>query len=123
MPPAAEDELRGIEAALEEFDRRCAEVGEALQRNQLTLARDLYKALKADLEEAARPSRMSSTKHPRTWAQAAYFDQGVRKALQELRPATNTNPVTSNWKSAVSAASFELAYQVNRLRQAHFPAA
>lgn len=114
-------ELAAAMASMREFENRCNDISNRIgskhhidpyERSELE---HLYKALKFDLKEAAKCGTLSGRREPQTRIESAFFDPAVRKAHIALRPATNSNPLTSRWVGALWEAGSEFSYFLHQM--------
>jgi hypothetical protein len=114
-------EIRAIAEALREYERRCEEILSLLADkrhllpNERSTVEELYRALKEDLKRAAKHGTLSGNRQPQTRAEQCFYDPALRRAAIDLRPATNSNPISSRWFGAVSEARSELSYWLHNL--------
>ncbi len=117
-------ELQQIELALRAYKDRCEEILQLLgEKRSLSLGEReqivaLYAALKDDLKAAAKHGTLSKSRRQQTRAETCFFDPAVRRAVLNLRPATNTNPISSHWFSAVFEAQSEFSYWLHNMDKA-----
>ena len=115
------EELKAVAAALAAFEARCEEImmllGEKryLPQDERERVQDMYRSLKTDLKEAAKYGTLSGMREPLSRAESAFYDGAIRKAHIALRPATNSNPITSRWFGAVHEAQMEFSYYRHNL--------
>lgn len=110
-------------AAMEEFEARCDRImlllgdKRRLDPDELADVREQYTSLKTDLKEAAKAPYVHEPKRARELSvcESAFYDPAVRKAHIALRPATNSNPISSRWFSAVHEAQMEFSYYRHNL--------
>lgn len=108
------DEIRAIRAKLLGFQSRCKQISNAigdrksLQIDEKTKLQELYTNLKADLKAESAVLRKSWDYLSR--AEECFYEPAIRKAAIALRPATNSNPITSGWFSALYDCEGELSY-------------
>ena len=114
-------DLRAVASAMRVFEQRCDEIlallGEKrglspLERSEIE---DRYRSLKADLKEASKYRTLSGRRQPLTRAEACFYDPAVRRAAVDLRPATNSHPISSRWFSAVYEARSEFSFWLHNL--------
>lgn len=121
------EELAAIASELEELEKRCERVLALLgDKRHLTLRERedveiLYRELKSDLKAAAMHGTLSRTNRDKTRAEQCFLDPALRRAALSLRPAVNSNPISSRWFSAISEARMELAYWRYNLERAQEP--
>lgn len=114
-------DIRAVASAMREFERKCEEIltllGEkrSLQSHEREEVERLYKSLKSDLKEAAKYGTLSQRRVPLTRAEKCFYDPAVRRAAIDLRPATNSHPISSRWLGAVLEARSELSYWLHSL--------
>lgn len=115
------NDIQAVSDALRGFLRRCDQVLALLEgkrylkpheRGEVTT---IYASLKAELGAAAKNGTLSGRREPRTRVEECFYDSTVRKAHIALRPATNSNPISSRWYSAVYDAQLELSYKLHDL--------
>ncbi len=118
-----DDELRAIAEVMRAFERRCDEIlallGDKryLTRNERMQIELLYRGLKDDIKRAAKHGTLSGLRAPLSRAEQCFYDPAVRRAATDLRPATNSNPITSRWFSAINDARGEFSYWLSNLEQ------
>lgn len=78
----------------------------------------LYRALKDDLKRSATVGTVSGEKRGLTETEESFYAPAVRAAALALAPAVNSNPITSDWYSALYNAQIELKYHMPRLNDA-----
>lgn len=114
-------ELAAAIDAMRAFENRCNEISarigekkrlEPYERSELE---QLYKALKSDLGAAAKCGTLSGRREIQTRIESAFYDPAVRKAHIALRPATNSNPLTSKWVGALWEAGSEFSYFLHQM--------
>lgn len=115
-----QQELRAVHAALNKFERRCSDLGQLLTRTPLSPlnraeATAMYAALKEDLRAEAKLGTVDAARRACNRSEQCFYEKPIRKALIELRPATNSNPITSRWAAAVWSARSEITYSLSRL--------
>lgn len=71
---------------------------------------ELYRSLKDDLKRAAAAGTVSGKKRAPTDAEERFYWPAVRAAALALAPAVNSNPIVSNWSSALYDAQIEFAH-------------
>jgi hypothetical protein len=118
------DDARKVAAAMREYMRRCDEITELLgdkhslkphEREDVTR---LYKSLKDDIRAAAKYGTVSGRPGVRTLAEDAFLDPALRKAgHRALRAATNSHPISSNWRGCVWEAGTEFSYYLDQLKR------
>jgi len=114
-------ELQAVKEAMEAFMQRCDElielIGEKryLNPDERAKVQQRYRLLKDDLKEAAKNGTVSGKRLPKTRAEDCFYDPAVRRAAIDLRPATNSHPITSNWLSAVFEARSEFSYWLHNM--------
>jgi hypothetical protein len=74
-----------------------------------------YRSLKADLKEASKYGTLSGRRRAMSRAEECFYAPAVRRAALDLRPPTNSNPLTSGWLSAVFEAQSEFSYWLHGL--------
>ena len=114
-------EVRSVAAALREFERRCVAILEllgekhSLSQSERQEATRLYTLLKSDLKDAAKHGTLSGRREARSRVEECFFDPAVRRAHIDLRPATNSHPVSSRWFAAVFEARSEFSYWLHNM--------
>ena len=114
-------EIRGIRALLQGYEARCDQVLDAIKEkplsaHELSRAQDLYRNLKTELKhEAAQLQKRWDTM---SRAEQCFSDPAIRKAAIALKPATNSNPSSSNWIGALLDARGEFSYYLLNLNRA-----
>jgi len=117
-------ELQSIRDKLAGFDVRCeaimALLGDKrhLSREDRAHVDDLYRSLKDDLKHAATVGTLRGEKRALTDAEERFYAPAVRGAARALTPAVNSNPITSNWFSALYDAQIEFAHYMPKLNDA-----
>lgn len=76
-----------------------------------------YRSLKEDLKRAAAVGTVSGKKIPVTDAENCFYAPAVRAAALALSPAINSNPITSDWYSAIYDAQIEIAHHMPKLNE------
>lgn len=115
------DEIRAAAEVMLGFHRRCEEIltllGEKrwLSTHKRLEVERLYRSLKHDLKEAAGTGTLSRRRRTMTRVESCFFDPSVRRAAIALRPATNSNPISSRWFAAVYEAQLELSYWLHNM--------
>ena len=109
-----------VRVALENFDSRMKELQETLSPRILTggekdKARLLYTRLKDDLKTAARYGTLDGARRPRSPEEDALYQPAVVGALSHLRPATNSDPCTSNWAGSIYDARIDVTNMLAQL--------
>lgn len=116
-------EIRAVASAMREFESRCEKILTLLGEKRILLPSErdeveqLYKSLKNDLREASKYGTLSQRRVPLTRAEQCFYDPAVRRAAINLRPATNSHPVSSHWVSAVFEAQSEFTYWLQSLAE------
>ena len=117
-------ELQSIRGKLASFDARCeaimALLGDKrhLSREDRAHVEELYRSLKDDLKRAATAGTVGGKKLALTDAEERFYAPAVRAAALALAPAVNSNPITSNWFSALYDAQIEFAHYMPKLEGA-----
>jgi two-component sensor histidine kinase len=117
-------ELQSIRDRLAGFEARCAAImallGDKrhLSREDRTNVEELYRSLKDDLKRAATVGTVSGEKRALTDAEERFYAPAARAAALALAPAVNSNPITSNWFSALYDAQIEFAHYMPKLEGA-----
>jgi hypothetical protein len=75
----------------------------------------LYTSLKSRLNEDRKRLEQKRSRTGLTHVESSSVLPALQKAIGELRPATNTNPITSGGHSAIYAARIEINFQLNQL--------
>lgn len=114
-------ELQSIRDQLAKFDARC-EVIMALLGNKRHLSREdrahveeLYRSLKDELKRCATAGTTTGKKRALTDGEERFYAPAVRAAALALAPAVNSNPITSDWFSALYDAKIEFAHYMPKL--------
>lgn len=108
------DEIRAIRAKLLGFQSRCKQISneigdhKSLTINEKAKLQELYTSLKADLKTESAALRKSWNDLSR--AEECFYEPAIRKAAIALRPAINSNPITSRWFSALYDCEGEFSY-------------
>lgn len=106
-------EIRAIRAKLLGFQSRCNQISNEIgDRKSLTIdekakLQELYTSLKSDLKAESAALRKAWDDLSR--AEECFYEPAIRKAAIALRPATNSNPITSGWFSALDDCEGELS--------------
>ncbi len=117
-------ELQSIRDKLARFDARCeaimALLGDKkhLSREDRAHVEELYRSLKDDLKRAAAVGTLSGEKRAPTDAEERFYGLAARAAALALAPAVNSNPIASNWSSALYDAQIEFAHSMLKLEDA-----
>lgn len=117
-------ELQSIRDKLAGFDARCetlmALLGDKrhLSREVRAHVEELYRSLKDDLKRAATAGTVSGEKRALTDAEERFYAPAVQAAAGALAPAVNSNPITSNWSSALYDAQIEFAHHMPKVEGA-----
>ncbi|MDB5875372.1 MAG: hypothetical protein JWQ07_4814 [Ramlibacter sp.] len=117
-------ELKSIRDKLASFDARCeaimALLGDKrhLSREERAHVEELYRSLKDDLKRAATAGAVTGEKRALTDGEERFYAPAVRAAALALAPAVNSNPITSNWFSALYDAQIEFAHYMPKLEGA-----
>ena len=117
-------ELQSIRDKFAGFNARCdatmSLLGDKKHLSQEDRARvdELYRPLKDDLKRAAKVGTVSGEKVPLTDAEKCFYAPAVRAAALALSPAGNSNPITSDWFSALYDAQIEFAWCMPKLNDA-----
>lgn len=117
-------ELRSIRDKLASFDARCEVIMTLLGDKRHLLREDrshveeLYRSLKDDLKRAATVGTVRGEKRALTDAEEGLYAPAVRAAALALAPAVNSNPIASNWFSALYDAQIEFAHYMPKLEGA-----
>jgi len=114
-------ELQAIRRKLAGFDAQCdaimAVLGEKryLSREDRAHAEELYRLLKDDLKRAAAAGTVSGEKRALTDVEKRIYAPAVDAAARALAPPVNSNPIASNWSSALYDAQIEFAHYMPKL--------
>lgn len=117
-------ELHSIREKLTGFDVRCETIMSLLGDKKHLLREDrahveeLYRSLKDDLKRAAALGTVRGEKRPLTDAEEGLYAPAVRAAALALAPPVNSNPITSDWYSALYDAHIEFAHYMPKLEGA-----
>ncbi|MPS98595.1 MAG: hypothetical protein E2581_08855 [Pseudomonas sp.] len=110
-------EIGAITERLRSYEARCDELldllGESPDQSAVEKAKPLYASLKSDLKTDAKKAA-SSQEFPES-ATAAFFFPAVNGAALQLKPATNSHPVISNWFAAVYGARIDIADYLSQI--------
>lgn len=79
---------------------------------------ELYRSLKIDLKRAATVGTVNGEKIPLTDAEKCFYAPAVQAAALALSPAVNSNPISSDWFSALYDAQIEFAHHMPKLNDA-----
>lgn len=120
------EDVNAVLQALDAFTARCDELMLILdEKPRLSAAgreraQGLYRSLKEDLKAAAKAPYVHPVrgKRPLTPCESAFYEPAVKRAAIDLRPATNSNPLSSQWFGAVYEAQMEFTYYAHNLRDA-----
>lgn len=114
-------ELQSIRDRLASFNARCeaimALLGDKrhLSREDRAHVEELYRLLKDDLKRAAATGTVSGEKRVPTEAEKCFYAPAVQAAAGALAPPVNSNPIASNWSSALYDAQIEFAHYMPKL--------
>jgi len=103
------DRIEGLAALLSR--------GYSINLTERAKATEMYRSLKSDLKEDCRRLSRKESKGEATPVEVAFLLPAVCNASTKLRPATNTNPVTSRWADAIYEARIEIYYPLDQLRK------
>jgi hypothetical protein len=109
-------ELQSIRDKLASFDLRCEAImtllGDKrhLSREDRSHVEELYRSLKDELKRSATIGTVTGEKRALTDGEERFYAPAVRAAMLALAPAVNSNPITSNWFSALYDAQIEFAH-------------
>jgi len=78
---------------------------------------EMYRALKSTLKEDYRRLSRRESQGEATHIEAAFLLPAVHQASTRLRPATNTNPSTSDWFGAVYSARIDVLHFLIELKK------
>jgi hypothetical protein len=118
-------DLKAVANRLADFEARCEEMMELLnEKHQLrpderSYIEALFRSLKEDLKRAAKYGTITGERRPQNRAEQCFYDPAVRRAAIDLRPATNSHPITSRWFAAICEAKMEFSYYRNQIDGAH----
>lgn len=111
--------------SLNDFSRRTKEIIDRIGDRQSvsTIEKNaikvLYKALKADLKDAAELAAVNEGRLAWNKWEGAYYCPAVMKAANALRAKSNTHPIASNWKRSLMDAEHEISYYLYHLQKDH----
>ncbi|EMB2851992.1 hypothetical protein [Pseudomonas aeruginosa] len=74
------------------------------------------KAIKADIQSAAKYETLARRKQTKTELEQAFFGPAVRSASANFRLPSNSNPRSPNWISGLYEVSVDLSYYAHGLR-------
>lgn len=117
-------ELQSIRDKLAGFNARCdatmSLLGDKKHLSQEDRVRveELYRSLKIDLKRAATVGTVNGEKIPLTDAEKCFYAPAVQAAALALSPAVNSNPISSDWFSALYDAQIEFAHHMPKLNDA-----
>jgi hypothetical protein len=115
------DDLRSVALALQAFMDRCDQILAAIKgKSQLrpyerAAVAALYRSLKDDIR--AEKERLARRRTQHTSAEVRFLRDAVRRALIELRPQPNWDPISSGWLLAVTEAEDELSTALKSVEQ------
>lgn len=115
------EDLRTVASAMRSFEQRCEKIlallgdKRSLSPFERSEIEGRYRSLKADLKEASKYGTVSGRRQPLTRAETCFYYPAVRRAAIDLRPATNSNPISSRWFSAVYEARSQFSYWLHNL--------
>lgn len=118
------DELRRVASVMAAFEARCEEIMTLLGEKRYLKPAERqeieakYRSLKGDLKSLAKHGTTDTDRREKTEVEQFFFDSAVRRAAIDLRPATNSNPISSRWFSAVHEAQMEFSYYRHNLEGA-----
>lgn len=85
---------------------------------EIDLVRELYVDLKSDLKNASkRGTILPKSEKNKAFTEDAIYGSAVRHASIELRPKTNTHPISSKWILAIESCKSELEYYFEKLKE------
>lgn len=108
------DEIRAIRAKLLGYQAQCSQIMDGigdrvtLSADERSKLQDLYTNLKSDLKTEA--AALWKSRDNLSRAEECFYEPAIRKAAVALRPATNSNPITSRWFSALYDCEGEFSY-------------
>jgi len=115
-------ELQSIRDELVSFNARCEALMTLLGGRKHLSQEDrahiegLYRSLKDDLKRAAAVGTVRGEKRALAETEERFYAPAVRAAALALAPAVNSNPITSNWFSALYDAQIEFAHYMPKLK-------
>jgi pantothenate synthetase len=110
-------------ALLSTYGRRIEDLMAILSRGhsmsvaERAKATEMYRSLKDDLKEDCRRLSRKESQGEATHIESAFLLPAVCDASTKLRPATNTNPITSRWTDAVYDARIDIYYFLDALKK------
>jgi hypothetical protein len=117
-------DVLAVSQAMRTYIQRCEILVDLIgEKRRLTASERMevegqYRSLKEDLKLAAKYGTIDNTRRTKTRTEDCFYDPAVRKAAIDLQPATNSNPITSHWLSAVIEAQSEFTYYLDSLERA-----
>lgn len=117
-------ELQLIRKAFAGFDARCEAIMTLLSDKRhlspedRSQAESLYRPLKNDLKRASAVGTVNGEKRALTDAERFFYAPAVCAAALALSPAVNSNPIASDWFSALCDAQMEFAHYMPKLDDA-----
>ena len=115
-----------VQAGVEFFERYSNEMGALLSlldpgrsmtRMDRAKAAEIYASLKNRLKQDYKRLAGKESKQGLTHIEGAFLLPAVRQASARLRPATNSNPVKTNWHSALYSAKIDVDYFLHQLKE------
>lgn len=116
------EQLAATGAAMQELERRCETIlvmlggKKTISRFEQSEVSVLYLRLKEDLKAASKYGTLDGKRRPRTRAEECFYDPAVRRAHIDLRPKTNSHPISGRWFSAVFEAKSEFSYWLHNMQ-------
>lgn len=110
------NELRRFEASLEAIARNLRGK-QILTPSEKSLVQDAYSSLKEELRAAKKYGTVGGAKRQQSETERLFFSPAVNRALQSLTAPTNSNPLTSRWRSGLFGAQHEISYRLHGLEK------
>ena len=90
--------------------------GRSMTQMDRQSASEMYRTLKDDIKEDYRQLSRKSGRGETSDTEEAILLPAVHGASTRLRPATNTNPLNSNWLDAVYSAKIDIDHALDQLK-------
>ena len=102
-----------VKATLKHFSQRMEELEDQLGVKPFGAAeraksKELYTSLKNDFKAAAHYGTTDGGNRPRTDVEDAYYYPAICGALTYLKPAINSDPLATDWFSAIENAKCDI---------------
>ena len=116
-----ESHARDVIQRMRSYSKRMTEIMDLIGDNQRLSPADkeriqgLYTSLKADLKADYKRGDTKRGQEEMTKIEKAYFHPAIHEAYCDLRAATNSHPINSNWRSELYAAHFDIGHLLSQL--------